>query len=147
MKLRIRGDSIRLRLGRSEVRKMLDHGIVAESTTFDSSRRQRLEYMLCATEDAHAVAASFDEGRIVVRIPCDLVRDWASTDQVGIEAVQVGGDGGALRVLIEKDFECIEGAADESQEDAFPHSEFGASCAVSPTTGTNDVHREDGNPR
>lgn len=131
MKLRIKGNSIRLRLGRSEVRRMLDDGIVEESITFDISRRQRLEYMLCSAPDVRVVAASFDDGRIVVRVPSDLLRDWAGTDQVRIGAAQIGPDGGVLRILIEKDFECIEATAGEPQEDTFPHPQFGAACAPS----------------
>jgi hypothetical protein len=139
MKLRIKGDSIRLRLGRSEVRRMLNHGIVEESTTFDLSRRQRLEYALCDAPDAHAVTAAFDDGRITVRVPGDLLRDWAATDQAGIEAYQVDADGGVLRILIEKDLECIDAAAGESQEDAFPHPQFDEECTLPTTAGNNNV--------
>lgn len=127
MKLRIKGNSIRLRLGRSEVRRMLSEGIVEESTTFDISGRQRLEYVLCAAPNLLAVTASFDAGRIVVRMPKALVREWAETDKVGIERVQVGSDGRALEILIEKDFECVD-ATDESQEDAFPHPGVSDAC-------------------
>ena len=85
MKLRIRGNSIRLRLGQSEVRRM----------------------------------------------PNDLMRQWAETDQVGIEGIQVGSDGGALKILVEKDFECVESTNDESQEDAFPHPQLTGTCPSS----------------
>ena len=37
-----------------------------------------------------------------------------------------------VRILIEKDFMCIDGASDESQDDAYPHPLLGAACA--PTT-------------
>ncbi len=127
MKLRIKGNSIRLRLGRSEVRRMLDQGIVEESTIFNISGSQRLKYVLCAGPNLPAVTASFEDGRIIVRIPNALMHQWAETGQVGIESIQVGCDGGALKILIEKDFECVD-ATDESQEDAFPHPQVTGAC-------------------
>jgi hypothetical protein len=127
MKLRIKGNSIRLRLGQSEVQRMLDQGIVEESTIFDNCARQRLDYVLCTGPNLLAVTASFEDGRIVVRMPNALMRQWAETEQVGVESIQVGSDGGALRILVEKDFECVD-ATDESQEDAFPHPQVTGAC-------------------
>jgi hypothetical protein len=124
MKLRINGNSIRLRLGQSEVRRMFNEGIVEESTTFDISGRHRLEYILCTAPNLPAVTASFEDGRIIVRMPNALMRQWVETDQVGIESIQVGSDGGALMILIEKDFKCVDGANAESQEDAFPNPQL-----------------------
>lgn len=127
MKLRISGNSIRLRLGQSEVRRMRDEGIVEESTTFDISGRQRLDYALCTGPNLLAVTASFEDGRIIVRMPNALMREWVKTDRVGIESIQVGSDGHALKILIEKDFECVD-ATNESQEDAFPNPQL-SDCA------------------
>ena len=128
MKLRINGNSIRLRLGQSEVRRMFNEGIVEESTTFDISGRHQFEYILCTAPNLLAVTASFEDGRIIVRMPYALMRQWVETDQVGIESIQVGSDGGALMILIEKDFKCIDGTNDESQEDAFPNPQLEAAC-------------------
>jgi hypothetical protein len=130
MKLRIKGNLIRLRLGQSEVRRMRDEGIVEESTTFGIWGRQRLDYALCTGPNLLAVTASFDDGRIIVRVPAALMQDWARTDQVGIESIQEGGDGSTLKILIEKDFECIEAPRDESQEDSYPHPQLSAACAA-----------------
>ena len=130
MKLRIKGNSIRLRLGQSEVRRMREVGIVEESTTFDILGGQRLDYVLCTGPNLPAITASFDGGRIVVRIPTALLREWAETDQVGIERIQVGSGGRELKIRIEKDFECIDAPADEPQEDAFPRHRFDAACTA-----------------
>jgi hypothetical protein len=129
MKLRIKGNSIRLRLGQSEVRRLANDGIVEESITFGGGRAHRLSYVLCTGPNHLAVTAEYEEGRINVRMPTALARDWAGSDRVGIEAVQVAGDGNELKILIEKDFKCIDAPPDESREDAFPHPERG--CAAS----------------
>lgn len=128
MKLRIKGNSIRLRLGQSEVRRLFSEGIVSESTTFDLFLGQRLEYVLCTATNLLAMTASFENGRILVRMPVSLMRSWAGTDQAGVETTQVGGDGSALKILIEKDFECIDAPHTESQADAFPNPQIGAAC-------------------
>ncbi len=120
MKLRINGNSVRLRLGQSEVRRLLSEGTVSESTTFDLFLGQRLEYVLCTAVNLPAMTARFEDGRITIRMPTGVMCNWAGTDQVGVETTQVGSDGSLLKILVEKDFECIDGRHDESQEDAFP---------------------------
>jgi hypothetical protein len=128
MKLRIKGNSVRLRLGQSEVRRLQREGIVSESTTFNLFLGQRLEYVLCTASNLLAMTASFEGGRIMVRMPFSVMRNWAATDQVGVETTQVGSDGCVLKILVEKDFACIDAPHDESQEDAFPNPQIGAAC-------------------
>jgi len=130
MKLRIKGNSIRLRLGQSEVRQLRDLGFVEESTTFDVLGGQRLDYVLRIDPNLLAMTASFEGGRIIVRMPNALLRQWADTDQVGIESVQVASGGAGLKILVEKDFECIDAPLDEPQDDAFPHPQYDAACAA-----------------
>ena len=124
MKLRIRGSSIRLRLTQSEVRRLADEGTVEESTDFGGGHR--LGYALRA-DDVCAPTASFDGGSIIVRLPRDAVRRWANGDEVGIEGTQPAGGGSTLKILVEKDFVCIDGPTDENQDDAFPNPR-GAAC-------------------
>lgn len=127
MKLRIKGDSVRLRLGRSEVDRLADGEVVAESTTFDPAGRQRLEYRLVADPAVGAVSAAFAEGVLEVRIPEARARSWGRSDEVGIAASQAGEGGRALRILIEKDLECLDAPAHEPQDDAFRRAD-GADC-------------------
>jgi hypothetical protein len=74
------------------------------------------------------MTASFEDGRIMVRMPGSLMRNRAGTYQVGVETTQIGGDGCELKILVEKDFECVDTPHDESQEDAFPNPQIGAAC-------------------
>src|SRR4051812_42269651 len=112
MKLRIKGDSIRLRLGQSEVRQLAITGTVEESTIFGPSQKQRFVYAVCASPLELGVSAGFEDQHIVIRVPSDVVHQWASTDQVSILDVQRTGDGGELHILIEKDFECVDAVSD-----------------------------------
>jgi len=130
MKLRIKGNSIRLRLGQSGVRQLDSEGVVAEFTDFGDFNQQRFGYALHAIFDDPTISARFADGRVIVRVPAGAIRQWAQTEQIAIHAVQRTTDGSELRILIEKDFECIDASADEPQEDAFPHPDV-ATCVGS----------------
>ena len=115
MKLRIRGNSIRLRLGQSEVQRLSDGSAVEEHTQFGPS--SRLVYSIAPSD---TFAATFNDGRIILRVPRPILRNWATTDQVGIESEQKIGDG-SLKILIEKDFECTGRRDDPERADAYPN--------------------------
>lgn len=121
MKLRLQGSSLRLRLRQGEVRRLLEEGSVEERTEF---HRASFVYALRAA-DVEAVSASFEQNRLVVSVPRAAARHWAAGDQVGIDASQPTPSGGVLRILVEKDYECIDAPPGESQEDAFPNPRGG----------------------
>jgi hypothetical protein len=124
MKLRIYGDSIRLRLRQPEVRALLEEAFVEQSTAFSAG--VELKYRL--ELGGEAVRASFDARQLRVSIPRELAKRWASTDEVGITADQFVEEGRSLRILIEKDFACKDGGNGESQEGAFENPEGSGKC-------------------
>jgi hypothetical protein len=129
MKLRIRGNSIRLRLGRGEVACLLENGKVEEATEFGAG--PRFEYALRTSVTVANPSATFCSGRIEVLLPTQLARDWAAGEEVGISSDQPlgpsgGPNAGSLHLLIEKDFACIKAPANEDQSDAFPHPDDAA---------------------
>ena len=120
MKLRVRHNSIRFRLGQSEVEALWKSGACREEIVFPGGAR--LEYALLASGNG-SVGASFADGVVAVSIPKDQLSVWHSTDQIGIRASvdvsgKVPGDENLL-VLIEKDFRCIDDRVDEDQSDSF----------------------------
>jgi hypothetical protein len=117
MKLRLQANSVRLRLRRGEVDRLVEQGQVEERVELGASH---LTYALRVV-DAPAVSAAIETNRIVVGVPRGVARQWASGEQVGIEGSQPTASGGALRILVEKDFECIDAPPGESQEDAYPN--------------------------
>jgi hypothetical protein len=116
MKLRLRGDSIRLRLTQSEVRSIGDGTPVEETTSFAAG--QAFTYALT---HGHKVGATFTGGRLEVSVPAEIARRWATSDEIGIEGEQDAGDGRVLRIMVEKDFACLKPREGEDQGDAFPH--------------------------
>ena len=99
MKLRLHENSLRLRLGRTDVARLIEKGSVEESVTFEAAGR--LSYRI-QTGAAPDLSATFRDASIVVTVPEALASRWAATDEVGMES-----SSGSLKILIEKDFACL----------------------------------------
>jgi len=119
MKLRLRENSIRLRLLQSEMNTLGEGGFVAETIVF--SANQKLTYWLKISKDASEIFARFENEEITVEIPTQAARDWIETDLVGLEYEQKIDEAAKLKILIEKDFVCVERPFDADNADAFPH--------------------------
>ncbi len=118
MKLRILGNTLRMRLTRSEVDEFAANGRFADQISFGGE--QSLIYAIEKT-NVEAVSAAFDGGEIKVLVPSELADEWTKTDQVGFDAACQTGNGDDLRILIEKDFACLTPRDDEDTADNFPH--------------------------
>lgn len=118
MKLRLLNDSIRLRLSRSEVAAADKAGIVEAQTRFPDG--STFTFALEASEKGSPTSASYTGDRMVVKLPVTDISAWANDDM----AVSLRGElelpvGGSLRLLVEKDFECVTPRGDEDQSDLF----------------------------
>jgi hypothetical protein len=110
VKLRIRGDSIRLRLTRTEVDALRERGWVEETVALTPAQ---LVYRIERSPSATSV--SFDGKRLVAAVRDEVVRDFCDTERVGFDAEHAG-----VRLLVEKDWQCL-APRDEDDADAFPH--------------------------
>lgn len=119
MKLRIRGDSIRLRVTQADLDSLRKDGVVEEVVHFWED--QQLVYALQASEEVGALVAHFEENRVVVLLRADWIDDWIDSDQVGFDGEQVIDDEHTLSLLIEKDFKCLHRPPGVEDEDSFPH--------------------------
>src|SRR5215204_2956024 len=128
MKLRISGNSVRLRLTQSDVVEFAKTGIVEDRTEFGGELNQNLSYSVIAERRAEKVSARFENGRISVIIPQDIAQKWSQTEQVGISGAQDLPTGKTLRILIEKDFACLTPRAGEDESDNFPHPKSEKNC-------------------
>lgn len=118
MKLRIRGDSLRLRLGRSEVERVASGGAVEEVTHF--AQGQCFRYVLRGDPGAERITATLLGSVIEVTVPAALAQAWATTEQVSLEATQAWGDH-ALTILVEKDFQCLIPRSGGEDHEGFPN--------------------------
>jgi hypothetical protein len=112
VKLRLHAGSLRLRLSQSEVARLDETGRVEDSIEF--SPGTELLYAIEAGTTP-SIIATFDNGHIRVVVPNALAKEWIGSDQTGIEA-----SAGTLKVLIEKDFQCLHREPDPG-EDSFPN--------------------------
>ena len=117
MKLRIKGNSIRLRLLKSEVDQFAAEGSLTDRTAFGANS---LRYSIRVSADAEKIFAEFQDNEIRVVIPDKLAREWVANGEVGFEADQSVGDE-ILTILVEKDFACLDRPDDPDRHDAFPN--------------------------
>ncbi len=119
MKLRIRQNTLRLRLTKTEVDRLAKDGRVEESTVFSPS--SALRYVLTTSDTVAALDASFTDGTIEIRVPTKTARAWATNEEVGLSGEVPVKDGTPLVLLVEKDFACLKERPGEDDSDAFPH--------------------------
>jgi hypothetical protein len=125
MKLRIRGNSVRIRVTRSELAAVAERGYAEDAVRF--SPQTVLRYRLSASPEEQ-VAAEFSGDLIHVRVPQSAVRRWVEPSEVSIRGEQPLGDGETLRILVEKDFECLAPREGEDDSDLFVNPQKAARC-------------------
>ncbi len=127
MKLRIKGNSLRLRISRSEVTRLLDGDCLEETVRFAPEPCAKFTYALQQDRLVGRPTVHYAENRVAVLIPADQANAWGTTDEVGIAEDISLGDLGTLAILIEKDFACLD-RSDEDNHDTFPNPNAGTSC-------------------
>jgi len=121
MKLRIRGNSLRLRLSQSEVQRIAEQGRVEEVIEFGLQPHQRICYALQSDAQANDIYATFENSTITVHVPEQAVKTWAHSNQVGLQKDQFLSEEKSLKILIEKDFQCLTPRPGEDESDNYPH--------------------------
>jgi hypothetical protein len=111
MKIRIKGNSLRYRLTRTEVSQVATTGYLEDTTNFGSTQ---LTYAIKKAE-ADNLSAQFENNIITLYIPKQMTQEWIDTDRVGFEHTHNG-----LYLLVEKDFVCLDNTT-EDQSDNYPH--------------------------
>ena len=120
MKLRIRGNTLRLRLSRNEVDSVAQGKEVEESTSFPGGGK--LQYVLKQTPlDTTVVKTNEgDDSYINILVDENKAKQWAKSDEVGLfgtEPLVLG----SLELLIEKDFACLNPRDGVEDSDSFPN--------------------------
>jgi hypothetical protein len=111
MKIRIKGNSLRYRLTRSDLSDLAQRKALKEYTEFGD---QVLTYKVEITEE-QALKATFTNQTITLYLSENMIKELDETDRVGFE-----DQSGPLHLLIEKDFTCLDNVA-EDQSDNFPN--------------------------
>lgn len=119
MKLRIRGNSLRIRLSKKEVAKIAEDGYLEEQTSFGENK---FIYALEKVDKGNELTASLDLNKITVFVPSVLVNNWPENDITGFNANMPLSGKDSLFLLLEKDFICLdETTEDQSDNYENPH--------------------------
>lgn len=110
MKIRIRGNSIRFRLTKSEVKELCETGRCSETTNFGKGL---FTYAVRVDDTVQQLQASLQPHGISMLVPPRLLNGWDQNEHVGFEDVVGLKYGEELHLLLEKDFVCL----DERRED------------------------------
>ena len=114
MKLRIKGNSIRFRLSRSEVQQLSSGVALEESTSFGT---RKLVYSVRPSE-SKGLSATYDHDAITLYISREYLSDWHLNDVVGFDETVMLDQQQSLKLLIEKDFKCLD-VSEEDQSEFF----------------------------
>ena len=116
MKIRIKGNSIRLRLSKTDIQQLREQGSVQERTVIsaDVVFSYTLEHRAAAAE----MGASFSAGELTIWLPSHQALQLTESGQMGVQGFQQNGDNNPLFLLIEKDLQCLENT-NEDQSDMY----------------------------
>ncbi len=118
MKIRIKGNFIRYRLTQTEVKTLAETGRLAEETHFDGE--QKFGYVLETKAGISGLLANFHDGKITMFIPVEFAQKWFDEERVGFENESEVAPGVSLKLLLEKDFVCLDDS-EEDQSDNYPN--------------------------
>jgi regulator of replication initiation timing len=114
MKLRILSNSLRLRLSQTEIETLKSEHQVSGKTNFSNSE---FIYSLIINDSEENVSAEFENGHLKVKLAKTIAADWIESEQVDIKNT----DDSFIKILIEKDFQCLHERTGEDESDSFPN--------------------------
>ncbi len=118
MKLRIRGNSVRIRVSQTELKQLAEAGLAEDAVRFAPD--VGLVYRVRVVPEG-PIAAELENGELTVTLPKAVVERWTAPDEVSIRGEQPIGGGETLKILVEKDFECLKPREGEDESDLFPN--------------------------
>jgi hypothetical protein len=125
MKLRIKGNSMRLRVSPSEMKRLLSAGRIEEVIHFGPAPDARLTYALEQAPSEDEMTVRYRPQEVTVILSAGNARAWAEGDEVGIYgSFNVGN--GQLELVVEKDFACLD--KKDGNEDTFPNPKGAQAC-------------------
>jgi hypothetical protein len=126
MKLRIKGNSLRLRVSPSEMTLLLQTGRIEDAIHFGPSEGAKLVYALEHRPELTAMAVRYESNEITVAVSSQDAQRWASGQDVGLYSQSMSGHG-PVELAVEKDFACLDEENAENA-DTFPNPKQGTVC-------------------
>jgi hypothetical protein len=122
MKVRFRGNSIRLRLTAPEAAMAGSGQPVSEVCSISP-----IDQLAFRLEGWHleVYQVSLEGQIIIVRAPIEALRRWSADNSEGIYGLQENGYPEGFSIAIEKDYTCLSDRTGNDEQDQFPHPETG----------------------
>jgi len=140
MKLRIKGQSLRLRVARSEVGRLLSGEGIEETIRFSSTREAEFTYALTvAASQSSLLTVHYMPQRLTVVLSKDHADKWGSDSEVGLYRTIDIGPAGLLEVSVEKDFACLDRNVDQNEDTFVNPLAACISAEYTPVKGSGDV--------
>jgi hypothetical protein len=111
MKLRIKSDSLRYRLTRSDVDTLSREGYLEDQINFPGTP---LIYAIQLT-DGQELTSSYIDNKITMSMSRKMILELVDSDRIGFK-----NKNGGLELIVEKDFTCLD-EVDEDQSDNYPN--------------------------
>jgi uncharacterized protein DUF7009 len=119
VKLRIRRNSARIRMDRRDLAELLERGRVLDVLRFGPGSIHTFTYaVMIGAAPPGRPRADYAGGLLVVTIDRGDAEEWSEGDRVGFDEEQVV-EGGAVRVILEKDLACLDQPAGDEAQDAW----------------------------
>lgn len=109
----MQSNSIRYRLKEPEVNEFKNNGIIKESIQLGSNSGTSLHFIL-QKSDTEQITVQSENNTTIIWVPTDMAVEWTNTTTVGFDTVIQLENGRKLKVLVEKDFECLEAGKEEN---------------------------------
>lgn len=112
MKIRIKGNSIRLRLTKTDVQTLKENGLVEEKTIVNAE--EIFSYSLMIDQATEKISVNFQNNKITVFLSKEEARILTKTEEITVQGSQENG----LFLLVEKDLQCLD-TTSEDQSDMY----------------------------
>ena len=113
MKVRIQGNSFRFRLKQPEVDRFIAAGSITEAVEFGAATESSLSFVLEVTQQ-EKFSVAFQSNKVIFYVPAGISDKWMSTNSTGFEKWIDNGPGRKMKLLVEKDFRCMEACAEDN---------------------------------
>lgn len=111
MKIRIKGNSLRYRLSRTDVALLAESGLLRDRVDFGSVPF----FYALQLVDSQQLSSVYQNDTITLFLPKCVLFEFVDT-----EKISYSGYHGDLHLLVEKDFTCLDNVA-EDQTDCYPN--------------------------
>jgi hypothetical protein len=130
MKLRMKGNSLRFRLQRSDVAKLFESSDVSEVLNVGPTDQDTFCYRL-RVHAGDTAELRFAASELLVCVPATWAKELATTEKVGFVAEVNTSPESSVHLTVEKDFQCLIERPEDKNSDPYPNPEASACGVVS----------------